>query len=106
MFKTISNIKLIIFYILLFLSVAVVAREVIIVGDMFYEAKTKYKECENLQCCQAWYLTLDTIYIVFDPIVTRVETTSSNPAWHDYPIKITCWIKEVIQDGWKSSRPY
>ena len=97
------NLLLIVIGVLLIIS-PTLAKEVVIVGDMFYEAKTQYKECENIECCETWYRTLAT-YIVCHPIVTRVETTSSNPAWPDYPKKITCCATELVKDGKKSYDP-
>jgi hypothetical protein len=99
MFKTISNIKLIIFCILLFLSVAVVAREVIVVGNSLVSVKTITESCYKLDCCNTFYEKYkDYTYIINTPVVTTIGTTSYNAAWSHTQTEIICSIKLIIDE--------
>ena len=99
MIKPISNIKLIIFYILLLLSVAVVAREVIVVGDKLVAVKTVTELCNNMVCCATFYKEYDKdVYIINTPVLTTIGTTSYNAAWSNTQKQIICSITLIIDE--------
>ena len=77
----IKNIILIIFYLLLFLSVAVVAREVMVLGGLLVPVQTITQKCTgNWDCCKAFYDFLTEMgltFIVNPQFSNTIQPTSS-----------------------------
>ena len=99
MFESISNKIKSITFILLLLSVAVLAREVIVVGNNLVAVKTVTELCNKPDCCSTFYQKYNgNTYIINAPLVTTIETTSYNAAWSYTPMEMLCSITLILDD--------
>ena len=80
MLKLSFNKKFLIFYILLFLSVAVVAREVMVLGGQLVPVQTITQECRgSWDCCKAFYENHAGVTFIVNPIVSiTIQPTHSS----------------------------